>query len=154
MLVKLFGGFLAVSTVSLCGIQVVNWAGRDTPDSLGAAALQGNERAALDLAAQGPEGVKQMRRVLETSTEPDVRSAMLDGLAAQRDWDSVPAFIAGLTDEDARVRGRAAAACNAMFGIDFQLRPDADPQRRARIIDAIRQAYEIHLNPPQVQEVE
>ncbi|MGE3805283.1 MAG: HEAT repeat domain-containing protein [Gemmataceae bacterium] len=157
MLVKLFGGLVAVSALSLVGIQALTWATRATPESLGQEALSGTDaaarqQAALILAQQGKGSVTSMRQVLAESSEPEVRCAMIDGLAAQRDWDSMPIILDALTDDDARVRGRAAAACNVFFGIDFQLRPDGDPRRRAQIIESIRQAYEIHLHPPEVQE--
>lgn len=128
----------------------------NSPEALARTALEGSSpeektQAALDLAALGKEAAGPMRDVLSASNEPTVRAAMIEGLAALRDWQSMPQFIEALGDDSTVVRGRAGRAVSRLLGVDFHYSATAPAPERARKIKEIQEAYEtMNKNlPPQ-----
>jgi hypothetical protein len=117
--------------------------------ALSAATSDDRERAARELAESGASGVAHMRDVFAKTDSPEVKSAVIQGLGAQRDWDSMPKLIEALGDSSDRVRDRAGIAVTAILGVDYFFRANDPPQKRASAIKSIRQRYNKMLkNPP------
>ncbi|MGE3806562.1 MAG: HEAT repeat domain-containing protein [Gemmataceae bacterium] len=154
MLPKILVGTIIASFLGLVVLGTWSKLTQEDAETLTNEALSGPDasvrlQAALRLSLYGADGVAGMRRVLAESEEPDVRAAMLDGLAAQRDWESMPTMIAALDDENAEVRRRAASAINHLFNRDFGLRPDTPAAERAKTIELIRDMHKtIVATPP------
>lgn len=146
MLPRILVGAIIASFLGLVVLGVWSTLTRETAERLAGQALSAADpeqrlQAALKLSLYGADGVPAMRHVLETSDVPEVRAAMIDGLAAQKDWASMPAILAALEDPNEMMRQRAAAAVNHLFGRDFGLRPDSSTEERGRTIEFIRKLH-------------
>lgn len=94
---------------------------------------------------------EQMRRVMQNSSNPEVRIAVIQGLGEMRDMASVPDLIKVVRSprENERLRGAAAVAISNILQYRFNYRtddPDADRQRRA--IDQMDKEYQRQLTAP------
>lgn len=118
-----------------------------SPEELARQALEASspgdqEVAAVRLAELGAEAKEHLQQVLAESQSPAVRAACIRGLAAQRDYDSMPAFLDALDDESELVRGRAGVAVQELLGADFGYRHNAPPKQRKAKIKQLRQEWE------------
>jgi hypothetical protein len=116
------------------------------PEELARRALEAGspeeqEKAALDLARSGEPAREHLRRVLAETRSPQVRAAVVEGLGALRDWESMPKLLDLLGDPDVKVRGRAGVAVTSLLGQDFSFRADDSADKRARIIRDMRSTY-------------
>lgn len=153
MLPKLLIGTIITSLIGLTVLGTWHAMTRETASKLAEEALfapadTDRIQAAIKLSLCGPEGVPAMRRVLAESEEAGVRAAMLDGLAAQRDWDSVPDMLAALDDPSSEVQRRAAAAINQIFNRDFELSSNLSAAERAATITHIREMHKAIMETP------
>lgn len=117
-------------------------------DALEAATPAAREQAALDLARSGDRGRQHLRDVLDKSKAPEVKAAVIQGLAGVRDFDSMPRLIQNLEDTSQRVRASANAAVVEILGADFYFRADDPPEKRAAAIQAIKREYERFKQKP------
>ena len=117
--------------------------------ALTAASPAERERAALDLAAGDASAIEAMRAVLAKTDSPLVKSYIIQGLGAKRDWESMPALIDALNDAAAPVRDRAGVAVKEMLGVDYAFRAQDPAPKRAVAVKAMQQRYKSMLkNPP------
>jgi hypothetical protein len=110
--------------------------------ALTASTPQEQEKAAVELAPLGHSAVEPMVRVLSESRTPEVRAVMIQGLAVERDFDSMPAFLNALDDESVLVRTRAAGAVQRLLQIDVGYRADAPREKRLEKIKVFREDWE------------
>jgi hypothetical protein len=89
-----------------------------------------------------PVAIEEMSRVLHESTDSEVKAAMIQGLAAGRDFDSMDAFLAALDDESLLVRTRAHGAVKRLLQIDAGYRPEAPREQRLKKIKIYRDDWE------------
>jgi HEAT repeat protein len=115
--------------------------------ALTGATAEERERAALEL-AENDAGISQMREVLAKSDSPRVKSAVIQGLGAQRDWESMPKLIDALSDPSEEVRDRAGSAVTVMLGVDYHFRAADPPQKRDAALKSIRKRYEAMAKSP------
>jgi hypothetical protein len=106
------------------------------------------ERAALDLAGGNASAIAPMREVLAKTESPQVKSYIIQGLGAQRDWDSMPALIDALDDPAIQVRDRAGVAVNAMLGVDYYYKANDPAPKREAAVKLMRQRYKSMLKSP------
>jgi hypothetical protein len=135
---------------------IVYWprgSGGVDPQALARQALEGatpqaREAAAVKLAALGERAHDLQVRVLNESRDPNVRAAMIQGLAAQWEYGSMPAFLDAMNDESPLVRGRAGAAVQRMLGADFGFQYDDPPEKRKALIAGLRKEWEFLKKSP------
>ncbi len=118
-----------------------------SPEELARLALEAptpdeQERAAVRLAELGPEATSHLRRVLSESQSSAVRAACIRGLAARRDYDSMPEFLKALEDESPLVRGRAGVAVQKLLGADCGYRQDLPQRQHQAAVKALRKEWE------------
>jgi len=104
--------------------------------------LQERELAAVELAQLGRPATEHLRRVLAEADSPRVRAPAIRGLAAQWDYDSMPALLDALDDPSLVVRGRAGVAVARMMSVDFDFRADAPAEQRQAIVKRFREQWE------------
>jgi hypothetical protein len=120
------------------------------------------EAAALQLARlanddhQADEGLRQeakqyLHRVLAKSQSPPVQAACLQGLAAQWDYDIMPALLKALEHDSALVRGRAAAAIQRLLSVDLGYRYDDPPEKRRQAVRRIAKYWEQMRDSPLIR---
>lgn len=107
----------------------------------------GRITAELDAAAAG--GDTACIRAYLAHELPTARALAAQAAAAAGDWDSMPALIKLLEDDDTLVQARAGAACAVLLGMDHGHDPRATPADRARTTQAVARAYQtMQRNPP------
>ena len=106
------------------------------------------EKAAVELAELGRPALKHLQRLLAESQSNHVRAAVIQGLAFQRDYDSMPALLDAMADPSLVVRGRAGAAVQRLLGLKFGFDADGPPDEREKIIMAVRKQWESLRNSP------
>jgi hypothetical protein len=91
------------------------------------------EQAVLRLGAKGRVAVPQLREVLRSAREPEVKAAAIRSLGHNYDYQSVPAMLKGLNDPSPLVRSRSHAALVKVLGvkaIDYDVHaPPAEQQK-------------------------
>ncbi len=118
-------------------------------DALQGGTPQVRERAALDLARHGERGRVYLRKVLAESKSPEVKTAVIQGLSAVRDFESMPRLLTMLDDPSEQVRANAGAAAARILGAEYPYVATDPPEKRAAVIQAIKRAYEVmKKNPP------
>lgn len=142
----------AVLFVALLGVYTWRWLGNFTeseaPEQLASAALDASRAGDRELAtakladqatAEPDDRAKvQLRRVFRESEIPEVRATAMMGLAHGWDYESVDEIIDALADSSPLVRGRAGAAIQQLFGVDFYFRAHDPQPERDKAIAAIR----------------
>ena len=119
-----------------------------TPQQLGDTAVsaptpQQRAEAAVKLTPMDtPAAIEQMSRVLHESTDPQVKAAMIQGLAVDQDFDSMEAFLAALDDDSLLVRTRAHGAVKRLLQIDAGYRPEAPREQRLEKTKIYREEWE------------
>jgi HEAT repeat protein len=148
VLIYLAAGLLTL-TIGVYGYSALSGRGDKLPpaakladQALTASTPDAREKAALDLARFGQGAEPHLRRVLTESTQASVKAAVIQGLAALGDWESMPQLIDALEDADAQVQGRAQAAVTHLLGKDFFFRPADEPLDVAVAIRGVRAEYE------------
>lgn len=100
------------------------------------------------VASRSPAGKARIRELLGHE-QADVRALAAEAAAAAGDWESLPALIALLDDQDRVVRGRSVAAIAVLLGRDHRFDPDAPPEERARFRRHVESCYEeLRVSPP------
>ena len=90
-----------------------------------------------------------VRRQLSADA-PQVRGLAAQAIAAAGDWESMPALIALLDDDDRVVRARAGVAIAELIGVDYHFDADAPEEARAQVRRAISSVYEaMKRRPPE-----
>jgi hypothetical protein len=117
-----------------------------TPEELAKIALTADtaavrEAAAVELIPRGEPAVAVMRRVLDQSDKPEVRSAMIQGLSAVWDIDCMPLFFAAMDDDALAVRTSAAAAVRKVLLNVGSYREDDPPEMRKAEIEECREDW-------------
>jgi hypothetical protein len=102
--------------------------------ALGAATVDGQEQAAIELVRRGKESVELLRRVFSESRTPEVRAAIAQGLGHQRDVDSLPHLIDAMEDPSPLVRGRAGVAVVEIVGLEVPFSADGPPEERRKAV--------------------
>ncbi|MGE3809235.1 MAG: HEAT repeat domain-containing protein [Gemmataceae bacterium] len=147
-------GILLMLTVLYYGLSWYNAPRQRSLAELQALSLEGEdenaqELAALELAGRGAEAIPHLRIVLAEARSPRVQTAVIQGLGHMRDWDSMPALLEALSSDDENVRRRAGQAVTRILGADYNFRPGAAPDQRARVIQVLRAEYaKWKDNPP------
>ncbi len=101
------------------------------------------EKAVLRLGAKGRVAVPQLREVLSSAREPQVKAAAIRSLGHNYDYQSVPAMLKGLDDPSPLVRARSHAALVKVLGvkaIDYDVH--APPAQRRRMVEFYRDQWE------------
>ena len=153
LLLALAAGLLTL-TIGVYGYFALSGGERLAPaakladQALNAPTPDAREKAALDLARCGSGAEPHLRRVLAESQQASVKAAVIQGLTALGDWESVPQIIDTLNDNDDQVRGRAEAAVTTLLGKDFFFRPADEPLDRPAAVQAARAEYERIRNSP------
>lgn len=124
-----------------------------TPQKAAAAALapgeaKDQEMATARLVAFGEAARAEMRDVLAKSQNPGVRAQCLQGLAMLWDYESMPAMLAALSDESARVREQAGAAVKHMLSFDVGYGAADPPEKREAAAKRLREQWESWRNSP------
>jgi hypothetical protein len=110
--------------------------------ALTADTLREQEEAAGELTSAGEPGVPQMVRVLKDSRTPEVRAAMIQGLALQWVYESMPAILDALDDESPFVRLRAGSAVQRMTCVDAGYRAEDPPEERQPAVARYRKQWD------------
>jgi HEAT repeat protein len=124
------------------------------PDELAKRALTAanpadREKAARLLAESGQAGIPHMREVVAKTDSPEIKSDLIQGLGAAKDWRSMPVLLDALGDANERIRARAGVAVTDMLGVDYLFRAQDPPDKREAIAKIMRKRYESMLkNPP------
>jgi hypothetical protein len=106
------------------------------------------EKAAVELAELGRPALKHLQRLLAESQSNQVRAAVIQGVAFQRDYDSMPILLDAMADPSLVVRGRAGAAVQRLLGLEFSFDADGPPDEREKIITAVRRQWESLRDSP------
>jgi hypothetical protein len=91
------------------------------------------------------EPVPNIRRVLEKSTDPEVRALMILGITQIRDWDSMPKVIDALADDSVVVRVQACNTVQNLLACDVHAAsydPRADEAHRRDGIPKIHERWD------------
>jgi hypothetical protein len=121
---------------------------RRSPEELAELALTADspderDKAAAELIMWGDVAIPQMRQVLDQSKTPEVRAAMIQGLAQQWDFDSMPTFLDAMDDESLVVRSRAGGAVQRLLQGDYGYRADDPPKTRERAVKSSRREWDM-----------
>jgi hypothetical protein len=152
------GGCLVV-LVAILGWQMFSGERAPSPEELARQALEAaspdeQEVAAVRLAQLGKEAKEHLRRVLAESQSPPVRTACIQGLAAQWDYQSMPVFFDALNDESELVRVRAAVAVQRMLSADmeyFNYSYRDPPEKRQAAIELLRKRWKQLRDSPKLK---
>ena len=100
-------------------------------------------RAAADrLVSHGAKAEAEMARVLAETDDAETKQRMINGLAAARAYDSVPAILAALDDASSGVRATANKALTALLHIRVRYDADAPESERAEAIRRYRDHWD------------
>lgn len=95
-----------------------------------------------------PENAAFLRQVLQESENPQVRAAIIAGLAKARDPDSVPQLMTAMTDESQELRKLAGNAVEQTCGFPQLFQADAPLEQRQEIIAQYRKVWNDLLHVP------
>jgi HEAT repeat protein len=98
--------------------------------------------AASKLAGMGPQAREHLQRTYRQSQSPRVRAASVMGLGAQRDYESIELLFEAAQDDSPEVRRYAGVSLKKMLGVDMGFRANDPPEKRAAVLEGMRQAYE------------
>ena len=148
-------GVLAAVLATVFGWRWFSAPRTPSPEKLAQVALTGSPGeqavAAAQLTSQGEAAVPHMRRVLAEAKTPEIRARMIQGLSLEWDFESMPAFLAGMDDESLLVRVRSAAAVERVLG-SFPHRkynPRDPPEQRRAAIEFLRECWsKVRANYP------
>jgi len=113
------------------------------------------EKAIIDLASLPPNdpGVREaLRRVLEKSENPKIRTQAIRGLGFMKDKDSVPLFIKAIQSDDRTERACAYLAASQVLSSKRLVRDaagddvtieNADADARKRLADLYQKIYDL-----------
>lgn len=151
------GGFLAILVLTVYAWRLVGAGAAPSADELAETALtaespQRRDAAAASLAGMDATARPQMARVLNESNQPTVRAAVIQGLAAQWDYDTVPLLMGAVEDSSPLVAGRAGAAVERLLGMDYRFRCDDPPAERQAKIKMMRDDWELLRNSPKLEQ--
>jgi len=141
-------GVLSILVLSWYGWGWISSSSKPSPQQLADTALkspnpQEKERAAVRLAQMEYTAVPEMCRVLQESDVPAVKAAMIQGLAVDRDFNSMDTLLNAMNDPILLVRVRAAGAVQRMLQIEVPgYRPEAPPEERLKAIKIYRAEWE------------
>jgi len=117
----------------------------DPPDVLLERVVRGDSvkiqtKAAQDMLQHGEEARPFARRALAeyTGNDPAVLMPLVQGIAKQRDWRSIPRLFTLMEHDDPGVRGRAGAAVVTIMGADYGFRANDAPQVRRETLKNMR----------------
>ena len=117
----------------------------DPPDVLLERVLHGDSveiqsQAAQDMLQHGDEARPFARRALAeyAGNDPEVLMPLVQGVAKQLDWRSLPRLFTLMEHDNAGVRGRAGAAVVTIMGADYGFRANDPPQKRRETLVNIR----------------
>jgi hypothetical protein len=119
--------------------------------ALNASTPQEQESAAVDLAALGKDAEPQLARVFKESNVPEVKAAVIQGLAAIWSYDNMPALLDALDDDSALVRARAGRAVQNMMSVEYHFRAQASAAERKPVVKAIRDRWEVFRKSKQLE---
>ncbi len=137
-------GILLILVVAWYGWRWISSPSKPSPQQLADTALKApkpedRERAAVCLAQMEYTAVPEMCRVFQESDVPAVKAAIVQGLALNRDFDSMDLLLDAMNDPVLLVRVRAAGAVQRMLQIEVVgFRPDASPEERLKAIKIYR----------------
>jgi hypothetical protein len=113
----------------------------DPPDVLLERVVHGDSvetqsQAARDMLEHGDEARPFARRALAeySGNDPEVLLPLVQGIAKQRDWRSLPRLFTLMEHDDASVRGRAGAAVVTIMGADYGFHANDGPQERRKAL--------------------
>lgn len=92
-----------------------------------------------------------LAQALQADPSPEVRAAAARWIGLVRYWEGMPALIQGMNDPSEQVRRDAGAAVRQLWERDFLYRADDPPEKRARVVEFIRQEWEGYQNSPAFQ---
>lgn len=128
------------------------------PRNSAAADAPASEQRAVELAQQitrtmlkggvEPEDAALLRQVLKDSDDPQVRAAIVAGLAKARDPDSVPQLLDAMEDESLEMRKLAGNAVELTCGFPHLFQPDAPLDQRQAVIARYRNIWDDILKMP------
>jgi hypothetical protein len=128
------------------------------PPNAAAADVPASEQRAVKLAQQitrpllkggiEPEEAALMRQVLKDSDNPQVRAAIVAGLAKARDPDSVPQLLSAMEDDSLEMRKLAGKAVELTCGFPHLFQPDAPLEERQAVIARYRKVWDDLLKAP------
>jgi hypothetical protein len=100
--------------------------------------------AATELYRHAAAARREIRRALEASpqSDPAVRICLLQAAGEIRDWRSLPSIFTAMEDEDAVIRGQAAAAAVNIMGVNGGYVATDPPKQRDTAIERLRK--ELH----------
>jgi hypothetical protein len=116
--------------------------------ALNASTPEEQATAATELIARGWPALPQMQRVVRESKVPEIRATLIQGLSAQRDYDSMPVFLDGLDDSALIVRVRSVAAVVCIECCQTDYRPEDPPEQRQPAVQALRDRWDKLHNAP------
>ena len=104
-------------------------------------------QAARDMIRHGEAARVQIRRALTEyqGDAAEVKAPLLMATMKTKDWRSMPKVFKMMEDPDPLVRGRAGAAAREIMGGDCFFRANDPPEKRAKIIELMKEEYQIML---------
>ena len=110
------------------------------------------EKAVLELTELGTPALKHLQRVLAESQTDRVRAAAIQGLASQRDYDSMPVLLDAMADPSVVIRVRAGAAVQKLLGVKVDFRANASPTEQEKAVAILRREWERMRSLPNFEE--
>jgi HEAT repeat protein len=131
--------------------------GHRSPEELVQVALESTdpaeqEEAVLELIELGGPALKHLQRVLAESQTDRVRAAAIQGLAFQRDYDSMPILLDAMADPSLVIRVRAGAAVQKLLGVKVDFHASAPPEEREKAAAILRKEWERMRSLPNFEE--
>jgi len=96
----------------------------------------------------GPESTDKLREHLSEEHPPEVRAAAAQRLGRLRDFESAEKLLDLMDDPSPQVRGRAGVALQRILGADYGFHAHDPPEKRRKIIAALRKVVEAWKNQP------
>ncbi len=141
-------GSLFALLVLIYGLRLL-WPGEShrSPDELVRIALESTnaseqEKAVIELMDLGKPALTHLQRLLAESKSDRVRAATIQGLATQRDYDSMPMLLDAMNDPSLVVRVRAGAAVQRLLGVKVRYSANAPPKEREKAVKILRKEWE------------
>lgn len=149
-------GVMAVALIG-GGIYLLVRSRQLTPEDLVQQALTASsakeqELACIKLAEIGKPATVHLEKIVRESKVPETKAAAMEGLGANRSWESMPLLLDVLEkDESPTARAKAAAIASYLLGRNYGYNSGDPPANLAQRVKIIRKDYEAMKKSPPPQ---
>jgi|GEM_PF-2140778 len=143
---RILCGSAAALALLIAATYLWSWAMSDRPWSaakLADMARHGDssdarQRAAVKLVSGAAEALARLRELAVDCDDPAVRATCLQGIGAQRDFDSIDLLVDALADSSPLVRARAKHALGRLWNREIFFPVDGSDAERSRALAGVR----------------